>query len=300
VTPEWVIRDVTVVDPRDGSLRAGQDVRIAGGQIVSVEPAADRDDAAIAGQVVDAAGRYLVPGFADMHAHPLGAGDPSGRLELMLAYGITGFRQMSGSPRLLRDRAAGTLMPAGAPRLLAMPGTVLTPFNAGSVAAATATVREQHELGADFIKAALVTSEVFYAAQQECRRLGIPILGHLPDGIDVTRASGEGVRSVEHLGPGVSMLACCSAEERAVQDEVRSRPVPRLPKIPAPVMPLLEPIAERMVAKLVVNPLNRSRPADIAILEHAASTFDPGLALRGPVGAAGLGEGGEEVLRLPG
>jgi imidazolonepropionase-like amidohydrolase len=276
VTPEWVIRDVTVVDPRDGSLRAGQDVRIAGGQIVSVEPAADRDDAAIAGQVVDAAGRYLVPGFADMHAHPLGAGDPSGRLELMLAYGITGFRQMSGSPRLLRDRAAGTLMPAGAPRLLAMPGTVLTPFNAGSVAAATATVREQHELGADFIKAALVTSEVFYAAQQECRRLGIPILGHLPDGIDVTRASGEGVRSVEHLGPGVSMLACCSAEEQAVQDEVRSRPVPRLPKIPAPVMPLLEPIAERMVAKLVVNPLNRSRPADIAILEHAASTFDPG------------------------
>jgi imidazolonepropionase-like amidohydrolase len=276
--PEWVIRDVTVVDPRDGSLRAGQDVRIAGQQIVSVEPAAGRDDAAIAGQVVDAAGQYLVPGFADMHAHPLGAGDPSGSLELMLAYGITGFRQMSGSPRMLRDRAAGTLMPAGAPRLLAMPGTVLTPFNAGSPAAAVATVREQHELGADFIKAALVTSEVFYAAQQECRRLGIPILGHLPNGIDVARASGEGVRSVEHLGPGVSMLACCSAEEQAVRDEVTARPAPRLPKVPAAVMPLLEPIAERMVAKLVVNPLNRSRPADIAILEHAASTFEPGAA----------------------
>jgi hypothetical protein len=81
-----------------------------------------------------------------MHAHPLGAGDPSGSFDLMLAHGITGFRQMSGSVRMLKDRAAGTLMPAGAPRLLAMPGTVLTPFNAGSAAAAAATVREQHDL----------------------------------------------------------------------------------------------------------------------------------------------------------
>ena len=71
-----------------------------------------------------------------MHAHPFGAGDPSGGLDLMLAYGVTGFRQMSGSDRLLKDRAAGTLVPAGTPRLLAMPGTVLTPFNAGSAAAA--------------------------------------------------------------------------------------------------------------------------------------------------------------------
>ena len=226
---QLVIRGVTVVDPRDGSLRAGQDVRITGDQIVSVEPARDDGDVPAAAQVVDAAGRYLVPGFADMHAHPLGAGDPSGSFDLMLAHGITGFRQMSGSARMLKDRAAGTLMPAGAPRLLAMPGTVLTPFNAGSVAAAAATVREQHDLGADFIKAALVTSEVFYQAQQECRRLGIPILGHLPNGIDVARASGEGVRSVEHLGPGVSMLACCSAEQQAVQDEVTARPAPRMP-----------------------------------------------------------------------
>jgi hypothetical protein len=138
-------------------------------------------------------------------------------------------------------------MPAGAPRLLAMPGTVLTPFNAGSVATAAATVREQHDLGADFIKAALVTSEVFYQAQQECRRLGIPILGHLPNGIDLARASGEGVRSVEHLGPGISMLACCSAEQQAVQDEVTARPAPRMPAVPPVLMPFLEPVFETMI-----------------------------------------------------
>ena len=41
--PQLVIRDVTVVDPRDGSLRADRSIRIAGEQIVSVSlPAAAR------------------------------------------------------------------------------------------------------------------------------------------------------------------------------------------------------------------------------------------------------------------
>ena len=43
-------------------------------------------------------------------------------------------------------------------------------------------------------------------------------------------------------------------------------------------MPFLEPVFERMIGKLVINPVNRSRPADIGILEHAASTFDQGAA----------------------
>jgi hypothetical protein len=94
----------------------------------------------------------------------------------------------------------------------------------------------------------------------------------------VARASGEGVRSVEHLGPGVSVLACCSAEPQAVRDEVAAHPAPRLPSVPPALMPFLEPVFERMIGKLVINPVNRSRPADIAILEHAASTFDPAAA----------------------
>ncbi|HET9975577.1 MAG TPA: hypothetical protein VFQ68_45640 [Streptosporangiaceae bacterium] len=110
------------MDPRDGSVRAGQDVRIDGETIVSVAPAED-GDVPTAARVVDAAGQYLIPGFNDMHAHPLGPGDPSGGLDLMLAYGVTGFRQMSGSGRRLQDRAAGTLMPAGAPRLRTPPRT---------------------------------------------------------------------------------------------------------------------------------------------------------------------------------
>jgi imidazolonepropionase-like amidohydrolase len=40
-------------------------------------------------------------------------------------------------------------------------------------------------------------------------------------------------------------------------------------------MAFLEPVAARMIGKLIVNPLNRSRPGDIGVLGHAVSTFDP-------------------------
>jgi hypothetical protein len=269
---DLLIRNATVVGTRDGSLRHGQDVCVSNGRVLSVGPTGDalpRD-----AKVVDASGKFLVPGFNDMHAHMFsrpGGGDPSGGLQLMLAHGVTGFRQMSGSQRMLRQRASGALVPERAPRLLAMPGAVLTPFNASTVAAAAATIRQQHDQGADFIKAAMVTSEVFYAAQADTSLLGIPILGHLPGGIDVARASGNGMRSIEHLGPGATLLACCTSAQAAMTAKLTARRAPRLPRASASY---LEPLLNRLAARIVINPVNLSRQADIEILEQVTAAFD--------------------------
>jgi hypothetical protein len=52
----------------------------------------------------------------------------------MLAHGITGFRQMSGSDALLRARENGTLAIDGCmPGLLELPGDVLSPGNGATV-----------------------------------------------------------------------------------------------------------------------------------------------------------------------
>jgi imidazolonepropionase-like amidohydrolase len=272
---DLVICGVTVVNTRDGSCVPDRDVLIAGERIAGIGPARAQ---AITGEarVVEAEGKYLVPGFADMHAHMpayRAGGDTPAAFDLMLTYGVTGFRQMSGSARMLKDRAAGTLMPPGAPRLLAMPGEVLTPLNAGTVAAASAAIREQHDLGADFIKAGLVTSDVFYAAQAEARHLGIPILGHLPRGIDVARASGEGIRSVEHLGPGAALLACCAASQD-IRQEIAGQPGPKMPNLPPALLPLLQPVFRRIAARMIVSPVSRSRQADVDILQQVTEAFD--------------------------
>jgi hypothetical protein len=123
---------------------------------------------------IDAAGKFVVPGFLEMHTHVLGEKDTARDLKLLLDAGVTGFRLMAGSDKLLKERRDGTLPWSAStsddtPELLAMPGAVLNPANAGTVKAALTTVREQHAAGADFIKAALVSSEVFFAAQTEAR-----------------------------------------------------------------------------------------------------------------------------------
>ena len=78
-----------------------------------------------------------------MHVHALGPDDPSHFLALTLAEGVTGFRQMSGSPQLLQQRRDATL-PVGPdePALLVMPGDVLTPFDSGAIDNAIAEIQE--------------------------------------------------------------------------------------------------------------------------------------------------------------
>ncbi|BBZ27029.1 amidohydrolase [Mycolicibacterium madagascariense] len=268
------LRGVTVVDVHDGSLRSDCDVAIVDGTITAVGP---RDDAcAPLAEVVSMQGAYVVPGYADMHAHPLGRQDPTGALALMLANGVTGFRQMHGSPDLLAQRRDGALdLPSASPALLAMPGALLTPFNAATADRAVDMVREQHSAGADFIKIAAVTPEVYFPAQAEANRLGIPMLGHLPAGIDVVAAVEAGFHGIEHLGPGVTMLAACSTDQTNIAAEIATAPTPKLPPVE---LPFVDRLMDRVLTKLVVNPLNRSKPADIELLQRAVDTFDEGKA----------------------
>jgi imidazolonepropionase-like amidohydrolase len=270
-----VLRNVTVVDTGDGALAPGLDVLVADGVIRAITTTDPDPVGAAAGtadaEVVDGSGRYLIPGFLDMHAHPLTDRHPAGGLELMLAHGITGFRQMSGSPQLLRERSAGTLpLPADSPGVVALPGALLTPLNAGTIPDAVAAVREQAAAGADFIKIALITPGVFFPAVAEARKLGIPVAGHLPAGIDVSRASRAGIRAIEHLGPGLTILAGCSTDEVSLAEAIAGLPALRLPRVK---LPFMDRILLRVLRRVVINPVNRSTPAEVEILQQAVDTF---------------------------
>src|SRR5207237_3649816 len=60
-------------------------------------------------RILDATGKFLIPGLADMHVHLTGAGEPAGSREfilpLLLANGVTTVRDMGGNVEdLLRLR----------------------------------------------------------------------------------------------------------------------------------------------------------------------------------------------------
>lgn len=275
-----ILHDTTVVDVRDGRARRGVDITIEGGRIASITPCSDDHPDRVA--VVDAVGTYAVPGFCDMHAHPLaGQNDAGPALRLMLACGVTGFRQMNGSRSLLGDRGNGRLgLPVDGPALLSTPGDVLLPFNAGSEEVALRSVRQQAEDGADFIKVAMVTPQVFFALQAEAARLGLTTVGHLPVGMDVRAASDGRMRSIEHLGPGVGIVAACCDHQEAIEHAVANRPAPTFPTVPR--LPFAERLMgilmARVMARVVINPVLMAKPADAELIADAGNSFNDGKA----------------------
>jgi imidazolonepropionase-like amidohydrolase len=265
-----LLHGVSVVNIRDGSVSPNMDLTLDGGRIKSIESSGSgAPDASV--KIIDAVGKFVVPGYMDMHAHPLSVKDPSGSLELMLANGVTGFRQMSGSTELLKERRDGALpLPKDSSALLALPGSLLTPLNASSAEMAIETIRQEKKDGADFIKVILVTPGVFSAALGEANRLGIPMLGHLPPNVDVVAASKAGMKSIEHLGPGVGILAACSTEEARVRQQTAARPP--LKSLPFRI-PFSDMIVARFIRKTILNPVAHSDLADVENLQLAISTF---------------------------
>lgn len=214
-----------VVNTRTGGVTPNCSILCEDGLIqnVSVGPSAS-DGSSVE---VDASDTFVVPGFNDMHAHALQDRHPELSLEAMLAFGITGTRQLAGSPKLLAVRQQFDLM-TDTPKVLEIAGEILTRQNAATPEMAVAEVKRQAEQGADFIKVIDIDNATFFAALAEAQRQKLPFLGHVPPEVDAAEASRKGMRSMEHLGPAEIELISCSKREWLVRLLLKLRPRPAL------------------------------------------------------------------------
>ena len=97
VTRGTVIQNTTVVNTKDGSLQTGVSVVIDAGKIQAITTGPLNLTVGTA-QVVDGTGKFVVPGFLDMHTHASNTlANPPGDFPVLLANGITGVREASGS-----------------------------------------------------------------------------------------------------------------------------------------------------------------------------------------------------------
>jgi imidazolonepropionase-like amidohydrolase len=95
-----VIRNARLFDPRDLSVSPGSSVLIRGERVVRIAPDADLKVAADV-EVIDARGRFLMPGLWDNHQH---FGDTDGLLDL--ANGVTSARDMANDTDAFLKRVA--------------------------------------------------------------------------------------------------------------------------------------------------------------------------------------------------
>src|SRR5690242_4002852 len=149
---------VTVIDVVTGRRLHRQTVLIAGDRIVGV----GRLPVPRGTTVIDASGKYVVPGLADMHVHSLG--DEHVSPPLYLANGVTTVREMAAPDPVVydwRDRIdAGTLL---GPRMVVASQIIdgdptlwdpnlLHVLVVDTPAEARAAVRQVQAEGADFVK----------------------------------------------------------------------------------------------------------------------------------------------------
>lgn len=211
---------VTVIDVTGGASRRDLTVVIAGDRISAIGDTAHTSLPPDA-KVVDASGKFLIPGLWDMHVHWY-ARDT---FTLFTANGVTSVRQMFGGPDLLRWRdefGKGSLV---GPRVVVASPIIDGPepvwpnsISVRNEEEGRKAVRRVKQWGADFVKVySLLPRDAYFGIADEAKLQGMTFVGHVPNSVSAAEASDAGQKSIEHL---TGILMACSYEERQLRDEV--------------------------------------------------------------------------------
>ncbi len=207
-----VFTHVTVIDATGAPAKPDMMVVIKGGRIAAFGKTASLDVPKNA-HVVDATGKFLIPGLWDMHIHPwLG----KHYLALFTANGVTGVRVMAGEPvhhKWRQEISAGKLI---GPRMVISSPIVDGPKSpvlgspVSNEGEGRQVVRKVKKQGTDFVKVYhFIPRDAYFAIADEAKKQGIPFAGHVPFSVSAAEASDAGQQSIEHC-PFV--LPACSSE----------------------------------------------------------------------------------------
>jgi imidazolonepropionase-like amidohydrolase len=157
-------------------------------------------------RVVDAPGKFLIPGLWDMHGHLTDAGEDA--FPLLIMNGVTGVRDMGGDlAHLDRWRSEIDIGLRVGPHIIRAGPFVDGPkegvTNRLTVRTPEEARRAVHDLkakGVDFIKVHnALPPESFFALMDEAHKEHIPVAVHLPKNVSSAEASDAGVASLEHV-----------------------------------------------------------------------------------------------------
>lgn len=196
-----VFRNARLFDPESGKVTPGTTVVISGNRIQAVGPDGEVQVPAGA-EVIDAAGRTLMPGLWDMHAH---VGPLDGLLNL--AAGVTTVRDLANDTDFLLDlrkridagEILGTrVIMAGfmdGPGPYAGPTKVLVDTEEEALAA----VDNYAKLGYEQIKLySSLDPKLVPAIVERAHAKGMRVSGHIPNGMTAEQAVRAGFDEIHH------------------------------------------------------------------------------------------------------
>jgi hypothetical protein len=196
-----LISNANIVDVRNGAILENQQVVVDSGKIKSILSTVENPSAYAT--LINAKGKYLIPGLAEMHAHIPQPPTSEDRIEetlfLYLSNGITTIRGMLGHPShlVLRERAKkGEIL---SPRIF----TASPSLNGNSVTTKEEAVQKitaYQKEGYDFLKIHPgIQMDVFDQVVLTANEVGIPFAGHVPVAVGIRHALSSKFATIDHV-----------------------------------------------------------------------------------------------------
>jgi imidazolonepropionase-like amidohydrolase len=200
-----VFLNATLIPMDSDRVQPGMDVMVEGGRIVSIKPHGS-ETAPAGALIIDASGKYILPGLAEMHGHvpPTQGGNLPARyvedvLFLYLAGGITTVRGMLGYPNQLDLKKRINRGELIGPNLY-LAGPSFSGNTVNSPDEATNRVKQQATEGWDLLKIHPgLTLDEYTAMAKTANELGIPFAGHIPEEVGLENAIKLGQQTIDHL-----------------------------------------------------------------------------------------------------
>ena len=241
---DFVISNPTIIQISDGSLLVNKDVLVKGGKIEAIVPHKSVYPKSV--QIIDAKGKFLIPGLWDMHMH-FGGGDSlieenKNLLPLFVAHGITAVRDAAAdlSVEVIKWRneiAAGqlfgpTIFTSG-PKLEGINSIWVGDLEIGDSKQLDAALDSLEKLKVDFIKITdnTIKPALYLEALQKARKNGWSVSGHIPYALTMDQVVDAGLSSVEHMA---YVLKAGATGETVIARNIQEGKL-----IPKEVMPLV-------------------------------------------------------------
>lgn len=226
-----LIKSGNLIEIQTGKLLAKKIIVVKGKEIVGVfdESQAKNFEAK---KVIDATGKFIIPGLWDMHVH-FGGGDTliqenKNLLPLYVAHGITAVRDAAAdlSPSVLQWRkeiADGalfgpTLFTSG-PKLEGYKSTWIGDIEVSTKEEVNKSLDSLQKMKVNFIKITdnAIKPEIYLYILAEAKKRGIKTSGHVPFALTMDEVSAAGLGSVEHMS---YVLKAGSTRDKEISEKV--------------------------------------------------------------------------------
>ena len=232
---DLVIQNGKVIDLETGEIGL-QDIYISEGRIKKVE-----NSTAVksfeAGKIIDALGKYILPGFWDNHAHFRG-GDSliaanMNFLNLFIANGITTVRDAGGdlTTAILDWRkqiaegslVAPTIFTSG-PKIDGVAGTWEGSLEVENEIDVNNALDILQRIPSDYVKLydSKISGEMYLKTIAEAEKRDLITSGHMPFTVELNQAVDSGIDAIEHL---YYVMKGCASNEKEVTQQLQNKEI---------------------------------------------------------------------------